>query len=207
MQMNGSNDMLVEMEKRLRATQAEIFERYVPDRIARRIVERLLSSATIRPMMELELNGCTSSESARILMAEELISISTFRSRAKGFFGQECEGIELSSLGISTLFEVQEGLEGNPWMSFIQGAIIAYACIDYGSGICGTRSRIESSLDHPDPDVFERFVFLRTGQYQFQCNRFSKTRVDSEERASTAGWWSVVDDVKRGGDILDFSIS
>tara|TARA_R100000935_G_C2841045_1_gene171016 strand:+ start:2831 stop:3448 length:618 start_codon:yes stop_codon:yes gene_type:complete len=203
--MDGSNEMLVVMEKKVWADRREILEKYVPDRIARRVVQRLLTSPTVRPLLELELNGCTSRESARVLMAEELICISKFRSRAEAYRGEDCEGIEISHLGYSTLFDVQEGLEGNPWLSFIQGAIIGYACIDHGNGICGTRSRIESSLEHPDPEIFERFVFLRTGQYQFQGNRFSGLRVENKERAATASWWSVAGGVDRSGEILDLS--
>jgi hypothetical protein len=167
----------------------------------------MLGSPIIRPLLELELNGCTNFEAARVLMADELVLPVKFKSRAQGSHGMTCEGIELTNFGLSTLFQNQEGLDGNPWWELFRNAILGYACIDRGSGICGTRSRIESALELPDADILRRLVFIGNGERQLHLAVCGSKMIDSTLRASTASWWSHEADARRSGQIIDFSLS
>ena len=164
-----------------------------------------MGSPTVRPLLELELNGCTNFEAARVLLADSLIMPVKFKTRAQGFHGMVCEGIELTSFGFATLFENQEGLEGNSWWEFLTDAILGYACIDRGRGICGTRSRVETALELPDADIVKRLVFTGNGEPQLQREVRGSREINPALRASTASWWSDIGSAKRSGDVIDLN--
>jgi hypothetical protein len=72
-------------------------------------------------------------------LSEELAIKTTFKARAQGFRGRECEFVEPSPLGMRILYEEHEGAEDNRWLGLLRGSLVGYCCIDDGQGICATR--------------------------------------------------------------------
>lgn len=108
-----------------RARDNALLER-VTEPLARRFVTNLLNRPVLRPLLELEINGCTNYEGALVLLGQELIQVTTFRCRSTGLRGTECEALEFTNLRWATLNAEQEGLEGNRWMALFRGAVGSY---------------------------------------------------------------------------------
>lgn len=197
------NDMLVKADRLAHQARQAVLQEYVTDAVGRRILARAMNSPTMRPLLELELNGCTSYRSARLLLSEELVARRTFKARAQGFRGRECEYIELTTLGMAALFEEQEGLEDNRWLALLRGSIVGYCCVDDGQGICPTRSFLETALELPDPDILERVVHPISGERQFPEAAALRKRIDPNQRAKMSHWWSAAEGGARSGLIVD----
>jgi len=200
-----ANDMLLKIDREAHEVQKRVIKTFVNDSVGQRIIERMLRNPTTRPLMELELNGCTSFQSARVLVAESFVQPKTFRARAQGFRGKVCEYLEPTSLGMAALFDEHEGLEDNQWVALLRGAIIGYSCVDYGSGICATRDRLETALELPDPELLHRCVHFASGEKQFPEAQSLGTLINDNQRAEASYWWSSVEAEKRSGQVLDFS--
>lgn len=173
--------------------------------LARSFVTNLLNRPVLRPLLELEINGCTNYEGALVLLGQELIQTTRFRCRSTDLRGAECEALEFSNLGWATLEVEQEGLENNLWMSFFREAIGSYACIDAGSGICMTRAHLETALEIPDPAILERVVFLNNGMRQFPNNYTQDQFIDDQVRRDHSSWWSLDGEKRNGVSVVDLA--
>lgn len=198
------NEMLIKLERSCHQARQAIIQEFVTDAVGKNLINRTLGHPTLRALLELELNGCTSYQSARMLVAEGLARAETFKARAQLLRGKQCEYLEISQLGHLTLFDEQEGLEDNKFLSLLRGAILGYACVDYGQGICLTRELFETSLELPDIEILKRAVLTGSGEVQFPELRSLKSLVDEKGRAQASHWWSSIDDVQRSGRIVDF---
>lgn len=205
MNVVSANDMLLRFDREAHEAQTKVINAFVKDSVGRRIIERMLQDPTTRPLMELELNGCTTFQSARVLVAESLAQPKTFRARAQGFRGKVCEYLELTPLGMASLFDEHEGLEENRWIALLRGAIIGYSCVDYGSGICATRERLEAALEIPDPELLRRCVHFTSGDRQFPETSSLGTPINDTERTRASHWWSSAEVKNRSGKIHDLS--
>lgn len=207
MMSDEPNDMLVKIDELACRARETVISEYVPDIIGRSLIRRLLRNPTIRPLLELELNGCTTFQSARILLGEGLVRTGQFKARASVFRGRLCECVEVTHLGREALLDELDGLEENRWIGLLRGAIVGYACVDQGYGICGRREFIEVALELPDPEVLRRIVHVPSGQRQFSVDIGSNKKVKDCERAKSAAWWSFHDEIRRTGRIIDLSES
>ena len=199
------NKMLVEIEEVTARLTQEILERHVGDPVARQIVKRAMEDRVFRALLELELNGCTTLLSTKVLQSEGLIRLTEFKARAAGFRGKHCEAVEITELGEARLWSEQEGLEDNRWLGFFRGSILGYACIDIGHGICATRSYVETALELHDYAIVKRLVHLNSGMRQFPDKQAAENIVSDAERAAAAHWWSALEGVKRSASIIDLS--
>jgi hypothetical protein len=196
-------EMLIRTDRSVHEAKQAVLREFITDAVGQRLIRRLLDSPAVRPLMELKLNGCTSYRAARYLAAEELVRIEEFKARPAPFRKRECEAIEISSLGEVLLAEEQEGLDENRWMSILRSSIVAYSCIDDGTGVCGTRAFIETSLELPDPDILKRLVRVWGGNRQFPDAATISHKIDDEQRADAAHWWSDMPRLKRTGRIVE----
>lgn len=203
MRIDAPNKMLVEIEEAANRSMMEILRRHIQDPVARKIVARAIDDKVFRGLLELELNGCTSLLSAKLLNVEGVIRHTTFKGRAAGFRGTDCSAIEITEMGEARLWSEQEGLEDNRWLGFFRGSILGYACIDFGEGICATRSYIETALELYDFAIMKRLVQLNTGVRQFPDIQAAVEKVSDAERAAAAHWWSAVEGIERSATIVD----
>lgn len=206
--MNGNtpNDLLVRLEQSCRMARHTVLLDYVGDDVVgRKLIERILALPNMRALLELELNGCTSYQSARSLVAEGFARVATFKARAQLLRGRRCEYLELTDLGRMALFDEQEGLDGNKYLGLLKGAILGYACIDYGQGICVTRELLETSLELPDSELLKRVVLVGSGEEQFPELKSVKSLIDAQARAKASHWWSTLDVAERNSQIVDLA--
>lgn len=207
MKRGDTIEMLIRADRSAHEAKQAVLREFITDEVGRRLIERLLDSPSVRPLLELKLNGCTSHRAARHLAVEELVTIVEFKVRPAPFRGRVCEAIEISPLGEIFLAEEQEGLEDNRWMSILQRSIVAYSCVDDGTGISGTRAFIETSLELPDPDILKRLVRVWGGARQFPDAAANLHRIEDEQRAGAAHWWSDMPTLKRSGRIVELQTS
>ncbi|WP_370311717.1 hypothetical protein [Sagittula sp.] len=196
-------EMLLRADQSAYEAKQAVLREFITDNVGRRLIQRLLDNPSIRPLLELKLNGCTSYRSARLLAAEELVKIEEFKARPAPFRGRKCEAVEISQLGEILLAEEQEGLEENTWMSILQRSIVAYSCIDDGNGISGTRAFIETSLELSDSDILKRLVRIWGGARQFPDAGVASHQIEDAQRAGAAHWWSSEPNLKRSGRIVE----
>ncbi|WP_164659546.1 hypothetical protein [Tropicibacter sp. Alg240-R139] len=175
----------------------------VPDAGAFHFVRRLLSNPTLRPLMELELNGCTSLVGALLLSSQEYVRTTRFRGRSARFRAREFEALEMTSLGSAALMSEIEGLEKNRWLGEFQTAVEGYVCIDHGAGICMSRPLFETALEIPDPEVLERVVFLNNGMRQIAEMYRKEEFIDAECRRDHSIWWSENGKSRKGVEVVD----
>ena len=199
------NDMLLRADISAAQARREIYGQFIADEVGLRIVERVLANPVFRPLLELELNGCTGFQAARLLLSEALVRPVSFKARAQLFRSRPCEALELTPLGNATLWDEQEGLEDNRWFALLRGSIVGYSCIDDGSGICPTRDFLETALELPDLEILKRCVVSSTGERQFVDVGDTSKPVGEEQRAQASHWWSIVEGVDRSGRIVDLS--
>lgn len=199
------NDMLLRANISAAQARKEIYGEFIADEVGLRIIERALANPVFRPLLELELNGCTGFQAARLLLSEALVRPVTFKARTQRFRSRPCEALELTPLGNAMLWDEQEGLEDNRWLTLLRGSIVGYSCIDDGSGICPTRDFLETALEFPDPHVLKRCVVSSTGERQFTDVGDTLKPVDEERRVRASHWWSIVEGVDRSGRIVDLS--
>lgn len=200
------NDMLVEFEVETRRAQQEVLNKYLSHPLGMALIRRMISNPILRALLELELNGCTSYRGVRLLVAEGFASVHTFKARAKLLHSRTCEYTQMTNLGYATMVQEQEGLELNQFMSLFRGAILGYACVDYGQGICITRELFETCLELSDVELLKRAVHAADGRIQFPELEAIKGVVNEELRARSATWWSILDEnAPRSDRILDLA--
>ena len=174
-----------------RKARDEAIRTAVTDPSAVKFITALLSRPLLRPLLELEYNGCTTYESALLLSSHELVRTTRFRCRSASFRGQEFEALELSHLGVEALFLEQEGFDGSRWMKMFQTGVEGYACIDHGAGVCISREHFETALDIPDPEMLERVVYLSNGARQISKGFRAEEFVDEACRREHSTWWTL----------------
>ncbi|SHL78935.1 hypothetical protein SAMN05444398_105268 [Roseovarius pacificus] len=202
-----TNDMLLRADLLAHEARQAVLCEFITDSVGRRMVQRLLDNPTFRPLLELKLNGCTTYRGARLLAAEELVKLETFKVRPSPFRGEKFEALTITSLGEIFVSEEIDGLEENRWLSILHRSILAYSCIDDGNGICGTRSFIETSLELPDPEILKRLVSVWSGSRQFPEASTIPQQINDEQRANAAHWWSEASIVTRSGRIVELPSS
>lgn len=175
----------------------------VSDPGAFHFMRRLLSNPTLRPLMELELNGCTNLEGALLLSSQEYVRTICFRGRSARFRAREFEALEMTPLGAAALMAECEGLEENHWLSEFQTAVEGYVCVDQGAGICLSRSHFETALEIPDPEVLVRVVFLNNGMRQIAEMYRKEEFIDAECRRDHSIWWSGTGKGRKGVEVVD----
>lgn len=196
------NDMLVQAETQAHRARLKVFEEHVDDPVGRRLLCRLANDVQFRSLLELELNGCTSFQGGQQLLGKELAFRTSFKARTTRFRGHQCHGLEISSFGTALLFEEQYGLEENRWLEYLRRAVLGYACMDEGKGICSTREFIETSLEIEDIEILKRCVDPASGAYQFPETGALSGRIDPKARASASVWWSSVPVTERSCEII-----
>ena len=206
MRKGDTIEMLLRADLSAHEAKQKVLREYITDNVGRRLIQRLLDNPSVRPLLEVKLNGCTSYRAARLLAAEELVKTVEFKARPAPFRGRRCEAIEISHLGEIFLSEEQEGLEENTWMSILPYSIVAYSCIDDGSGISGTRAFIETSLELSDSDILKRLVRIWGGDRQFPDASAVSHQIEDEQRAGAAHWWSSEPSLKRSGRIVELPV-
>ena len=199
--------MLLRADLKAHEARLNVLNEFITDLVGRRLIQRLLDNPSFRPLLEIELNGCTTYRSARLLAAEDLVKMEEFKVRAPPFRGRYCEAMQVTHAGEIVLIEELEGLEENRWLSILRQSVVAYSCIDEGNGICGTRSFIETALELPDPDILKRVVSPWSRCRQFPEASGIMQRLDEEQRASAAHWWSATTNMRRSGRIIELPSS
>lgn len=186
-----------------RSARDKVIIEAVSDAGAFHFMRRLLSNPTLRPLMELELNGCTNLEGALMLSSQEYVRTTRFRGRSARFRAREFEALEMTSLGASALMSEVEGLEENRWLNEFQTAVEGYVCVDQGAGICLSRSHFETALEIPDPELLERVVFLNNGMRQIAELHRREDFIDAECRRDHSIWWSATGKGRNGVEVVD----
>lgn len=207
MRTGETNEMLMRADLLAHEARQAVLCEFITDTVGRRLIQRLLDNPTLRPLLELKLNGCTTYRAARLLAAENLGKIEKFKARPVPFRGRECEAIDVTQIGEILIAEELDGLEENRWLSILQRSILAYSCIDDGNGICGTRAFVETALELPDPDILKRLVSVWNGSRQFPEATTISHQLNDEQRASAAHWWSDSGNMKRSGRIVELPSS
>lgn len=87
----------------------------------------------------------------------------------------------------------------------LKGAILGYACIDYGQGICVARELLETSIELPDSELLKRVVLVGSGEEQFPELKSVKSLIDAQARAKASHWWSTLDVAERNSQIVDLA--
>ena len=205
MRTGKTNEMLLRADILAHQAKQSVIEEFVTDMVGRRLINRLLDNPPLRPLLEIKLNGCTTYRATKLLVAEEFVKIEKFKARMSPFRGRECEAIEITTLGEMTIFEEQEGVENNKYISILHQAILAYSCIDDGNGICGTRAFLETALELPDQEILKRLVGVWTGARQFPDAISFDQNLKDEQRAQAAHWWSEAGNLSRSGKIVELS--
>ncbi|WP_170516993.1 hypothetical protein [Ruegeria atlantica] len=201
----GSLNFIALADLAARKARDEVIVKSISQPLARRFVTSLLDRPFLRPLLELEINGCTSFEGALLLVGQELAHATKFRCRSQQFRGEECEALEISPLGWTTLAAEQVGLEDNRWMHLFREAIQGYVCVDQGAGICMSRPLYETALEIPDPALLERVVFINNGAKQFPHFRSGANQTDIGIRQEQSPWWSTDGQKRSCVDVFDLS--
>ncbi|WP_415182192.1 hypothetical protein [Phaeovulum sp.] len=127
----------------------------------------VLDHAFLLPLMELELNQCTSNQGGQILSHQGLARPSCFSSEAPLFFGKSFISLELTSTGENEFRQIFHELPHGHYSGHFGNALSAYSCIDEGSGICATQKFIEDAVNMPNLQILERLVDAETGAKHF----------------------------------------
>lgn len=205
MDVDRPNDMLVEIEVAEKLSREKIVSTYEEDMVGQKVLSRFVGDQMLRGMMELQLNGCTSFQFARSLLLDGMAELAQFKARSGRFRGTSYAVVEPTDLGLEWLSAQKEDLEEDPSFSTFRGAVLGYSCMDFGDGICSTRSFLETAMELPDPEILERVVHPQFRTHLFPQAHTIKGGVTENQRAKNAQWWSTDHLAPRLGRIIDLT--
>jgi len=127
----------------------------------------LLSHSFYRPLLELELNGCTNLRGARVLVESWLAKPVDYSMVCDWTAQSRFEGLEISKIGRNELRATIEDMGGCKYLPDFKRAIRIYLCIDEGHGICASSGLIRRALADSSQPLLGRLVFVNCGGRQF----------------------------------------
>ncbi len=157
------------------------------------LFKSILDHAFLLPLMELKLNRCTSFQGGQILAEQNLAQYFCFSSVTPMLFGDTFISLEVTKIGENEFREAFRELPYGRHLAYFENALSAYACIDFGTGVCGTQEFIEHALLSSDRSLIERIVDAETGG-----NLFSQAEIEKVMGACVSQRGSVFPSASRG---------
>ena len=170
---SGKSDVLISAAIAARRARDRELENDLQDPSMVELFKTVLDHAFLLPLMELKLNQCTSFQGGQILAQQNLARPFCFSSVTPLIFGETFISLELTTIGENEFREAFRELPYGRHLAYFENALSAYACIDFGTGVCGTQAFIEHALLSSDRPLIERIVDADTGG-----NLFSQTEIE-----------------------------
>jgi hypothetical protein len=189
---------------RIAALDASI-EKEFPDPKDCKRARAYLAHPTLRPLLELDLNGATSLTGARILKSWGFIERDQYRVRFGDITGFFMEAVRLTRAGHDELNELSPKDATDPVFEKIIAAVTSYVAIDEGAGIVARRELIDFAVNYCDTEILSNLVELHTGMQQHPILPFNSIVSEKERLEGANEYWCGLAEERAGAVFIDLS--
>ncbi|MBY6117189.1 hypothetical protein KUW09_23535 [Mameliella alba] len=172
------NDILGTADQASRAARDEVLTALITDHELRGLLQNVLNHLFLFELMELKLNGRTTTAGGHVLIQQGLALPWLHRSQGGPLDGRSFLTLELTNAGHHEFDERMEKLPGNHASDLLRDAVMRFQRDELSVGICATAQRIDQAGAEGDVLFLQQLCDAETG-----ARHFSETDIATLARA------------------------